>query len=156
MTSIKDFENYLIFEDGVIINIETGKEVKPSLDKSLGYYRIGLTKNKKQKYYYLHRLLAEAYIPNPDNKPCIDHINRIRTDYRIENLRWATHSENMQNKSKFNNNTSGTTNVSYVKRDDKWYYQKMINGVSHRSPGFDTPEEAIEYKDTFEFVESVL
>ena len=156
MTSIKGFENYVIFEDGVLINIETGKEVKPYLEKAIGYYRVGLTKNKKKHKFYLHRLLALAYIPNPHNKPEVDHINRIKTDNRIENLRWATHLENMQNKSDMKNNTSGTTNVSYKKSHDKWYYQKSINGVSHSSPGFDTPEGAIEYKHNYEFVELLL
>ena len=156
MTSIKGYENYVIFEDGVVINIKAGKEVKPYLEKAIGYYRVGLTKNKKEHKFYLHRLLAEAYIPNPDNKSEVDHINRIRTDYRIENLRWATHTENMQNKSDMKTNTSGTTNVSYIKQYDKWYYRKMVNGVKHCSPWFDTIEEAIEYKDTFEFLEPLL
>jgi hypothetical protein len=156
MTSIKDFENYLIFEDGVIINTETGKEVKPWVDKTTGYYRTSLSNNTKVKSYRVHRLIALAYIPNPDNKPHIDHINRIKTDNRIENLRWVTHIENMQNLSKFNTNTSGTPNVYYAKDRDKWFYKKDINGSTHYSPGYDTIEEAIEYKHTFEFLEPVL
>lgn len=46
---------------------------------------------------YLHRIVAELFIPNPDNKPYIDHINTITTDNRVENLRWVTNSENMLN-----------------------------------------------------------
>ena len=156
MTSIKGFENYVIFEDGVIINIETGKELKPYLEKAIGYYRAGLSKNKNKHKFYIHRLIAEAYIPNPHNKPEVDHINRIRNDNRIENLRWATHSENNQNKSEFKNNTSGTQNVYYITNHDKWFYRKSINGVRHRSPWLDTIEEAIEYKHNYEFVEPLL
>ena len=55
------------------------------------------TKEKKRKMYHIHRLVAEAFIPNNDNKPCIDHINTIRTDNRVENLRWCTHKENNNN-----------------------------------------------------------
>ena len=150
MTCVKGFENYVVFEDGVVINTDTGKELKPYLEKVNGYYRIGLYKNIKEYKFYIHRLIAEAYIPNPDNKPCIDHINRIRTDNRIENLRWATHIENMQNLSEYNTNTSGTQNVSYNKQYEKWRYQKMINGVKHSSNYYDTPEEAIEYKHNYE------
>ena len=157
MTSIRGYENYVIFEDGVLINTETGKELKPWLDKTGGgYYKVGLTKNNKVKKFYIHRLIALAYIPNPDNKDCIDHINRIRNDNRIENLRWSTHSENSQNLSEFKTNTSGTQNVMYAKNMDKWHYRKNINGSTHRSPWFDTPEEAIEYKHNYEFVEPLL
>ena len=156
MTSIRGFENYVIFEDGVVINTETGKEVKPYLEKAIGYYRVGLTKNKKKHKFYLHRLLALAYIPNPHNKPEVDHINRIKTDYRIENLRWVTHLENMQNQSEYNTNTSGTRNVYYDKNMDKWYYKKMINGSTHNSPYYDTIEEVIDYKHNYEFLEPVL
>lgn len=62
-----------------------------------GYSCVTLCKDKKSKPVPLHRLIAEAFIPNPDNKPEIDHINTIRTDFRLENLRWVTHSENMRN-----------------------------------------------------------
>ena len=150
MTSIKGYENYLIFEDSVIINTNTGRELKPGVDKAIGYYRVCLTKNNKENMKLIHRLLAEAYIPNPHNKSEVDHINRIKTDNRIENLRWATHLENMQNLSEYKTNTSGTPNVYYAKDRDKWHYQKTINGVKHSSPYYDTPEEAIEYKNSYE------
>lgn len=58
------------------------------------YYRVFLSKNAKSKNYLVHRLIANAFIPNPENKLCINHINGIKTDNRIENLEWATHSEN--------------------------------------------------------------
>ena len=45
-----------------------------------------------------HRLVAEKYIPNPDNKPQVDHINRVRHDNRVENLRWVSRSENCDNR----------------------------------------------------------
>jgi len=51
----------------------------------------------KNKYYKVHRLVAELFIPNPENKPEVDHINRNRNDNRVQNLRWATRSENMKN-----------------------------------------------------------
>jgi len=96
MTSIEGYENYLIFEDGVIINTDTGKEMKSSLNNK-GYYRIGLRKVGERKFFTIHRLIALAYIPNPHNKPCVDHINRNTQDNRIENLRWVSYSENNMN-----------------------------------------------------------
>lgn len=56
----------------------------------------------KGKYYQVHRLVAEVFIPNPMNKPEVDHINRNKQDNRVENLRWATHSENCENRDLFN------------------------------------------------------
>lgn len=63
-------------------------------DLKYGYCRVMLSKENKARRFLIHRLLAEHFIPNPENKPCIDHINGIRDDNRLENLRWCTHSEN--------------------------------------------------------------
>ena len=63
-------------------------------DPKHGYCRVMLSKGNKARRFLIHRLLAEHFIPNPVNKPCIDHINGIRYDNRIENLRWCTHLEN--------------------------------------------------------------
>ena len=60
-----------------------------------GYIQVNLNR----KPYLKHRLIAEQFIPNNDNLPCIDHINHDRTDYHIENLRWVSYSTNLKNKS---------------------------------------------------------
>lgn len=63
------------------------------------YNCVRLTDNKGYtKTYSVHRLVAEAFIPNPENKPTVDHINRDRLDNRVENLRWATYIEQQLNK----------------------------------------------------------
>lgn len=61
------------------------------------YAMVTLYKNGKHKNYSVHRLVAIAHIPNPQNKPCVDHLNTIRTDNRVENLKWVTHQENCNN-----------------------------------------------------------
>lgn len=58
------------------------------------YHNIVLSQNGKTHTHLIHRLVAEAFIPNPDNKPCINHINTVRGDNRVENLEWCTHKEN--------------------------------------------------------------
>ena len=62
-----------------------------------GYLNVTLCKNGKPKRFYVHRLVAEAFIPNPDNKPCIDHISTDVKDNRPANLKWCTHKENSNN-----------------------------------------------------------
>lgn len=61
------------------------------------YRQVTLTKNKIKKMFSVHRLVAEAFIPNPENKPEVDHINTLRDDNRVENLRWVSSSENSLN-----------------------------------------------------------
>ena len=67
------------------------------MNTSIIYYQISLNKNNNQKSFRLHRIVALSFIPNPLNKPLIDHINTNRMDNRIENLRWVTIKENMNN-----------------------------------------------------------
>ena len=78
-----------------------------------GYHQICLRKNKHNNTMLVHRLLAIQYIPNPENKPLVDHINRTPLDNRLENLRWSTAVENMNNIGKFKSNTSGESNINF-------------------------------------------
>lgn len=70
--------------------------LSPSKMKT-GYLCVALNKNKKSKTYTVHKLIALTFIPNPNNKEQIDHIDGHKTNNRIENLRWATRIENMNN-----------------------------------------------------------
>lgn len=60
-----------------------------------GYAKIDFHKNKVRKGFLVHRLVAEAFIPNPENKPQINHKNKIKLDNKVENLEWVTSSENI-------------------------------------------------------------
>lgn len=85
---ILGFDNkYSINEYGIIISYSKrhfGKEVKQVIEKC-GYVRVWLSKNNSQKKYLVHRIIAEMFIPNPENKPTVNHINGIKSDNRIEN-----------------------------------------------------------------------
>ena len=70
---------------------------KKSFPNSMGYLRAELYKNNQGKKYFVHRLVAEAFIPNPNNLPCIDHIDRNYLNNSTDNLRWCTQKENCNN-----------------------------------------------------------
>ena len=99
---IKDYEGlYEVSNLGRVKSLNyrgTGKEkILKNIENSKGYFQVGLVKFGKQKVFKVHRLVAEAFIPNPENKPCIDHINTVKSDNRVENLRWVTYKENSNN-----------------------------------------------------------
>lgn len=90
---IKNYEDYLVNENGEIYSKLSNKLLKPRKDKD-GYLMFNLYNNKKCKTIKLHRLVAMTYIPNPENLPQINHINGVKTDNRVENLEWCTASQN--------------------------------------------------------------
>ena len=141
---IIDYPNYLIYSDGRVFTKKSNRFLKPATYYT-GYKYVNLCKNGKQKHFTIHRLIAIHYIPNPENKPCVDHINRNRSDNRIENLRWVSLSENEQNKGKKKNNTSGHTYIQYDKNRDRWIFRKIING-NLTFKRFKTKTEALCYK----------
>lgn len=71
-----------------------GQILKPQIDCQTSYKKIRLCKDGKYKHHSIHRLVAEAFIPNPNNYPVINHINENRIDNRIENLEWCTQKYN--------------------------------------------------------------
>lgn len=79
---------------GNSIRLKKGKILKSQITK-IGYLLVVLTKDKKIKGQYVHRLVAEAFIPNPTNLPCVNHKNECKTDNRIENLEWCTYGYNI-------------------------------------------------------------
>lgn len=84
---------YSITDSGEITNTKTGRKISKSLNHD-GYVVVQLSHEGKKYNRMLHRLLAEAFIPNPNSYDSVDHINKVRDDNRLCNLRWCTWSEN--------------------------------------------------------------
>lgn len=98
---IKDYEGlYQISNLGRVKSLKYRKSNKERIlilngAAKHGYYMVGLCKNHKRKYVTVHRLVAEAFIPNPDNKPQINHKDENRRNNCVDNLEWVTAKENL-------------------------------------------------------------
>lgn len=90
---IDGFDNYSVSDTGLVRNDTTGR-VLTVFNGSTGYKIVHLRKGGKMKNFKLHRLIASAFISNPQNLKCVNHINGNKQDNRIENLEWCTHSQN--------------------------------------------------------------
>lgn len=117
---IKDYEDlYEVSDWGSVRNCQTGLVLKPYIN-SCGYKNVKLYKAGKRKRFSVHRLVAEAFIPNPKNLPQVNHKNEDKTDNRVENLEWCTN--------KYNHNY-GTRTERAAKSKSKKIYQYNLKGL---------------------------
>lgn len=93
---IKDFEDYAITTEGKVISYKYKQPriMKTWLQKS-GYENIKLCKNNQTYHFLIHRLVAEAFLLNPNNLSEVDHINGVKNDNRVENLQWISSKDNI-------------------------------------------------------------
>lgn len=94
---IKGFEKYYyLTENFRLIHRPTNKEKKPVIDNHTGYYKFHLWQNNIYKSVYLHRLIAEIFIPNPEGKKYVNHIDGNKLNNTLLNLEWVTCKENIR------------------------------------------------------------
>lgn len=92
MIIIQEFPNYSIDKNGVVVNTKTNRIMKQQTYH--GYKYVQLNNDGKTKMLLVHRLVAMAFIPNPDNLPCVNHKDENKENNSVENLEWCTHSYN--------------------------------------------------------------
>ena len=96
MRDIPGFEGlYAVTSCGRVWSHKTQKFLKP-FNNGHGYQLVWLCKNSQEKQFRIHRLVAETYIPNPEGKTDVDHIDENKANNCVNNLRWATRSENVK------------------------------------------------------------
>ena len=142
--NIIDYPNYTIDRDGIVKNKTTGKILKNPVNL-VGYKVVPLYNDEGKKLFTIHRLLGLHYIPNPENKPCIDHIDRNRLNNDLSNLRWATHSENSINSTPMKRDLP----INIWKRYNRYHVDITRNGVRVRLGSYATIEEAIAIRDSY-------
>ena len=138
---IDGYDNYSVSINGEVRNDKTERILKPGKDTS-GYYIVKLCKSGIQKNHKVHRLISLAFIPLEEGCDFVDHLDTIRTNNSLENLRWCTRQENNQNQSIRKDNTSGYKGVTFDRARNKWSAYIKIDGKDIHLGRFETVEEA--------------
>lgn len=142
----KDIEGYIgmyqVTDDGRVFNKKFDRFLTPGITS--GYLSVSLKKNKIGKTHKVHRLVAMAFLENLENKPYVDHIDGNKTNNSVNNLRWATNSENQMNSKMHKDNklqikgiykTENNSYCAYITKDGKdysKYFKKLEDAIIWR------------------------
>lgn len=115
--------NGQVFKKGVLKTLKEDKD---------GYFKVWLSKNSKKKPFFVHRLVAEAFIDNPDNLPVVNHIDGDKKNNRVENLEWCTRSQNDKHAFKLGlrKPTDGGTSKRVLRMNPKDGSVKIYESIS--------------------------
>ena len=126
--SIIGYENeYLVSNNGDVFSLRSKKYLKPSINEK-GYMRVCLQKRGMKSWKRVNRLVAEAFIPNPEDKPTVNHKNGIRDDNHVWNLEWATVLEQNSDPMRMKNMSKSMMRSEYVLRKKRKVLQFDSDG----------------------------
>ena len=146
---VQNYPNYKIEKDGMIINVHTKRVISVCVNNHTGYKTVSLWKDNKQKRNTIHRLLAEHFIPNIDNKPYVDHIDRNKLNNDLSNLRWVNGTENNLNS---RNQERDNHNIYYKKGRNVYRVSIQRNYEIMKLGQYKTIEEAKKVRDNYYLV----
>jgi exopolyphosphatase/pppGpp-phosphohydrolase len=127
-------EDYSVSKKGEVYSHRAGKFLKP-MRHNYGYRYVSLCKDGKRSNFLIHRLVAIAFIPNPENKRTVNHKNGDKTDNSLNNLEWNTYSENHIHAHKNGLNCNKGENCGMSKLDDasvREIKNLLLQGVSNK------------------------
>ena len=141
---IDGYGNYYVSNFGRVKNINTERILKQSKNKN-GYCLIVLYKDGKTKCFKIHRLVAFAFLENPNDYKTVDHIDHIPSNNEATNLRFATRSQQNQNRRSYN---SSSKYKGVYKNKNKWQAQICVNGNKMSLGTFENEIDAAHAYDT--------
>lgn len=147
---IKGFDNYMINEDGDILNLSTNKIMKFYITNK-GYKAIDLWKNGKKYKFLIHRLVAMHFVSNPNNYPIVLHKNNIKLDTNYLNLKWGTYSQN--------NSQAIRDGINTIPKPDNRIYYRIFdknNNMIDIIYGIHNLKNKLEYKKSIHGLYSII
>ncbi len=140
---IAGFANYEVSNYGNVKFTGNDKTIILRRFKSGLYYAVDLYDcNNKLTQIHVHKLVCQAFLSNPENKKCVNFIDKNKLNCSLTNLRYATHKENQYNQSMSKRNTSGVKGVTWASKYNKWRSQIKFNKKSMIIGYFDDIEDA--------------
>ena len=149
---VRSLDRYVTHSRNPDFNVLRKGKIMSPVNHGNGYLYVSLTMRGKRKNHYIHRLVAEAFVRNPNAFNEVDHKNRNRRDNRAENLRWVDHADNMANaemggvpRDSWKKPKSGE---KYIKRSNNRWRVVIARKDFRIDKGFETIEEAVEFRNS--------
>ena len=130
--------DYSVSSNGLVLNRKTQRLLQGSPDKR-GYVTVSIRSSSKMYTKLVHRLVAGAFIPNPENKPTVNHIDGNKSNNDLSNLEWATHKENINHAI-----STGLRNTSGINAPSNIYSEEIVHKVCKLLEASKSPKEISE------------